>query len=77
MKLIVACILTLALVQSQVVVSTAQAFQHTTALKWYLLNDYEKDVKPDGQVTVKYGVEVTDISLCAHKQVFLTGLNAN
>ena len=39
------------------------------ALRNALLEGYEKDAKPDGKVTVKAGLMITDISLCAHKEV--------
>ena len=75
MKLIVPWILSLVFAQS--VLGThlvpdanpAKASDHTSALIRYLFDNYEKDAKPDGQVTVKYGVHITDLSLCPHKQV--------
>ena len=39
------------------------------ALRNALLEGYEKDAKPDGKVTVKAGLMITDFSLCAHKEV--------
>ena len=39
------------------------------ALRSALLNGYEKDAKPDGQVTVQHGINLVDVSLCAHRGV--------
>jgi len=41
-------------------------------LRKALLDGYEKDAKPDGQVEVKVGVQVITAGLCAHRQVFKT-----
>ena len=41
----------------------------TQALRNAVLEGYEKDAKPDGQVTVQSGMTVTDFNLCAHKEV--------
>ena len=40
-----------------------------SALRQAILEGYEKDAKPDGKVTVKVGMDITDFSLCAHKEV--------
>ena len=41
-----------------------------SALHRALLDGYEKDAKPDGQVSVKFGIEIARINdLCAHKEV--------
>jgi len=44
----------------------------TQALRNAVLEGYEKDAKPDGQVTVQSGMTVTDFNLCAHKEVLTT-----
>ncbi len=38
-------------------------------LRRTLLSGYEKDAKPDGQVEVKFGIRLTGIDLCPHRQV--------
>jgi len=43
-----------------------------SALRQAILEGYEKDAKPDGKVTVKVGMDITDFSLCAHKEVLTT-----
>merc|ERR1712241_1510057 len=43
-----------------------------SALRQAILEGYEKDAKPDGKVTVKIGMDITDFSLCAHKEVLTT-----
>eukprot|EP00095_Tigriopus_kingsejongensis_P000407 maker-scaffold19_size710362-snap-gene-4.17 protein:Tk00407 transcript:maker-scaffold19_size710362-snap-gene-4.17-mRNA-1 annotation:"neuronal acetylcholine receptor subunit alpha-3" len=49
---------------AQEVSSTSQL----STLRNSLFLDYDKYIKPDGQVTVKYSLDVADISLCAHAQ---------
>ena len=40
-----------------------------SALRNDLLNGYEKDANPDGQIEVKIGIRFLDMELCPHKQV--------
>ena len=40
-----------------------------SALKRQLLASYDKDVKPSGQVTVRFGMWLNDLELCPHKGV--------
>ena len=40
-----------------------------SALRNEILQGYQKDAKPDGNVEVKAGMKITKISLCPHKQV--------
>jgi len=42
------------------------------ALRNAVLEGYEKDAKPDGQVSVKSGMHILDFNLCAHKEVLTT-----
>ena len=40
-----------------------------STLKKTLLDGYEKDVKPDGKIVTKFGMEILSVSLCPHKKV--------
>lgn len=40
-----------------------------SALRKALFADYDKLVKPDGLVTVRYSLDITDIALCPRQQV--------
>ena len=45
-------------------------------LKHLIFKGYDKTVKPDEQVKVNVGFQILDLSLCAHKQVYLNYLNS-
>ena len=49
--------------------SSGHKAQQISALKKALFRNYEKDVKPDGQIVVRAGMTVTDFSLCPHRKV--------
>ena len=34
-----------------------------------VLDGYDKGAKPDGQIKVKFGMEILRVSLCPHKEV--------
>merc|ERR1711997_547071 len=57
---------------SPVLVQFCSGTSVIAALRSALLEGYEKDAKPDGKVTVKAGMQVTDLHLCPHKEVLTT-----
>ena len=60
----------LVLVLFQFGLSFSHGASQISALHRALLDGYEKDAKPDGQISVKFGIEIARINdLCAHKEV--------
>jgi len=54
-------------------ISFSHEASQISSLHRALLDGYEKDAKPDGQVSVKFGMEIARINgLCAHKEVLDT-----
>ena len=44
-------------------------FGQLSTLHKVVLDGYDKGAKPDGQIEVKFGMEILRVSLCPHKEV--------
>ena len=50
-------------------VSIGHTSQQLSALKRAIFENYQNDVKPDGQVVVKGGMSISHFSLCPERKV--------
>ena len=46
-----------------------QVGQLSSTLHKAVLDGYDKGAKPNGQIEVKFGMEILRVSLCPHKEV--------